>query len=191
MLCNEYSIQPGNWKFETKVEIRITKCNVLSHLLQRAMHYSQFVESQVFLDPMCSIYFYRNNIRCIKWCMIHNPSVRCFCHSIYRALINNLRLWYAFWQSILTERDWDKFIQHNMTLYRCMISDIHDSSYVLFSTNLISNTSFHVGRSLLRPLLVAYAEATLARQKNDSATNEKWWHHIRILIADKWSVVWN
>ena len=27
--------------------------------------------------------------------------------------------------------------------------------------------------------------------KKDSATNEKWWHHFRILIADKWSVVWN
>ena len=52
-----------------------------------------------------------------------------------------------------------------MTLYRCMISDIHDNSYVLFSTNLISNTSLHVGRPLLRPFLVAYAEATLARQK--------------------------
>ena len=86
--------------------------------------------------------------------------------------------------------DWDKFIQHNMTLYRCMISDIHDSSYVLFRTNLISNTSLHVGRPLLRPCLVAYAEATLARQK-DSATNEKCWHHFRILIVDKWSVVWN
>ena len=46
-----------------------------------------------------------------------------------------------------------------------MISDIHDSSYVLFSTNLISNTSLHVGRPLLRPFLVAHAEATLARQK--------------------------
>ena len=47
-----------------------------------------------------------------------------------------------------------------------MISDIHDNSYVLFSTNLISNTSLHVGRPLLwRPFLVAYAEATLARQK--------------------------
>ena len=93
---------------------------------------------------------------------------------------------------ILTETDWDwdKFIQHNMTLYRCMISDIHDSSYVLFRTNLISNTSLHVGRPLLRPCLVAYAEATLARQK-DSATNEKCWHHFRILIVDKWSVVWN
>ena len=95
---------------------------------------------------------------------------------------------------LLTEterlRDWDKFIQHNMTLYRCMISDIHDSSYVLLSYNLISNTSFHVGRPLLRPCLVAYAEATLARQK-DSATNEKCWHHFRILIVDKWSVVWN
>ena len=65
----------------------------------------------------------------------------------------------------LRPRDWDKFIQHNMTLYRCMISDIHDSSYVLYSTNLISNTSLHVGRPLLRPFLVAYAEATLARQK--------------------------
>ena len=61
--------------------------------------------------------------------------------------------------------DWAKFIQHNMTLYRCMISDIHNSSYVLFSTNMISNTSLHVGRPLLRPFLVAYAEATLARQK--------------------------
>ena len=61
---------------------------------------------------------------------------------------------------------WDKFIQHNMTLYRCMISDIHDSPYVLFNTNLISNTSLHVGRPLLRPFLVAYAEATLARLKN-------------------------
>ena len=90
-----------------------------------------------------------------------------------------------------TERDWNKFIQHNMTLYRCMISDIHDSSYVLFSTNLISNTNLHVGRPLLRPFLVAYSEATLARQKKDSATNEKWWHHFRILIADKWSVVSN
>ena len=78
-----------------------------------------------------------------------------------------------------------------MTLYRWLISDIHDNSYVLFSTNLISNTSLHVGRPLLRPFLVAYAEATLARQKKDSATNEKWWHHFRIRIADKWSVVWN
>ena len=89
----------------------------------------------------------------------------------------------------LRDWDWDKFIQHKMTLYRCMISDIHDSSYVLFSTNLISNTSLHVGRPLLRPCLVAYAEATLARQK-DSATNEKCWHHFRILIVHKWSVVW-
>ena len=64
-----------------------------------------------------------------------------------------------------TDWDWDKFIQHKMTLYRCMISDIHDSSYVSFSTNLISHTSLHVGRPLLRPFLVAYAEATLARQK--------------------------
>ena len=47
-----------------------------------------------------------------------------------------------------------------------------------------------VGRPLLRPCLVAYAEATLARQKY-SATNEKCWHHFRILIVDKWSVVWN
>ena len=95
---------------------------------------------------------------------------------------------YIYWE---TERDWDKFIQRNMTLYRCMISDILDSSYVLFSTNLISNTSLHVRRPLLRPFLVAYAEATLARQKKDSAINEKCWHHFRILIADKWSVVWN
>ena len=57
--------------------------------------------------------------------------------------------------------DWDKFIQHNMTLYRCMISDIHDSSYVLFSTNLISITNLHVGRPLLRRFLVANAEAEL------------------------------
>ena len=64
-----------------------------------------------------------------------------------------------------TDWDWDKFIQHKMALYRCMISDIHDSSYVSFSTNLISHTSLHVGRPLLRPFLVAYAEATLARQK--------------------------
>ena len=91
----------------------------------------------------------------------------------------------------LTERDWDKFIQHKMTLYRCMISDIHDSSYVLFSNNLISHTSLHVWRPLLRPFLVAYAEATLARQKKDSTTNEKCWHHFRIRIVDKWSVVWN
>ena len=56
--------------------------------------------------------------------------------------------------------------------------------------NLISNTSLHVGRPLLRPCLVAYTEATLARQKY-SATNEKCWHHFRILIVDKWSVVWN
>ena len=46
-----------------------------------------------------------------------------------------------------------------------MISDIHDNSYVLFSINLISNTSLHVGRPLLRPFLVAYIEATLASQK--------------------------
>ena len=65
----------------------------------------------------------------------------------------------------VTEADWDKFIQHNMTLYRCLILDIHDSSYALFSTNMISNTGLHVGRPLLRPFLVAYAEATLARQK--------------------------
>ena len=78
-----------------------------------------------------------------------------------------------------------------MTLYRCMISDIHDSSYELYSTNLISTTSLHVGRPLLRPFLVAYAEATLARQKKDSATNENWWYHFRILIADKWSIIWN
>ena len=93
-------------------------------------------------------------------------------------------------QETETLTDWDKFIQHNMTLYRRMISDIHDSYYVLFSTNMISNTSLHVGRPLLRPFLVAYAEATLARQK-ESATNQKCWHHFRILIADKWSVVWN
>ena len=61
--------------------------------------------------------------------------------------------------------EWDKFIQHNMTLYRCMISDKHYSSYVSFNTNLISNISLHAGRPLLRPFLVAYAEATLARHK--------------------------
>ena len=54
-----------------------------------------------------------------------------------------------------------------------MISDIHDSSYVLFSTNLISHTSLHVGRPLLRPFLVAYAEATLARQKKKLAQQTK------------------
>ena len=92
----------------------------------------------------------------------------------------------------LTDWDWDKFIQHNMTLYRCMISDKHDISYVLFSTNLISNTSLHVGRPLVRPFLVAYAEATLARQKKIAQqTKSEKWHHFRILIADKWSVVWN
>ena len=106
------------------------------------------------------------------------------------------RIWYRYrmlWATghRLTDWDWDRFIQHNMTLYRCLISDIHDNCYVLFSTNLISNTSLHVGRPLLRPFLVASAEATLARQKKDSATNEKWWHHFRILIANKWSVVWN
>ena len=50
----------------------------------------------------------------------------------------------------LTETDWDKFIQHNIALYRCMISYIHDSSYVSFSTNLISITNLHVRRPLLR-----------------------------------------
>ena len=73
--------------------------------------------------------------------------------------------WFLHAHITVRLRDWDKFIQHKMTLYRCMISDIHDSSYVLFSTNLISHTSLHVGRPLLRPFLVAYAEATLARQK--------------------------
>ena len=29
------------------------------------------------------------------------------------------------------------------------------------------------------------------RDKKDSTTNEKWPHHLRILIADKWSFVWN
>ena len=29
------------------------------------------------------------------------------------------------------------------------------------------------------------------RDNKDSATNEKCWHHFRILIVDKWSVVWN
>ena len=70
--------------------------------------------------------------------------------------------------------------------YQTYMAGLH----VPFSTNLISNTSLHVGRPLLRPCLVAYAEATLARQKY-SATNEKCWHHFRILIVDKWSVVWN
>ena len=93
-------------------------------------------------------------------------------------------------RNIETDRDRDKFIQHNMTLYRCLISDIHDSSYVLFSANLISITNLHVGKPLLRPFLVAYAEATLARQKY-SATIENCRHHFRILIVDKWSVVWN
>ena len=104
--------------------------------------------------------------------------------------LSTLISWLIRINRYLRLRDWDKFIQHNMTLYRCMISDIHDSSYVLFRTNLISNTSLHVGRPLLRPCLVAYAEATLARQKY-SATNKKCWHHFRILIVDKWSVVWN
>ena len=64
----------------------------------------------------------------------------------------------------LRDWDWNKFIQHNLAVNRCMISDIHDNSYVLFSTNLISNT-LHVGRPLLRPFLVGYAEATLPRQQ--------------------------
>ena len=141
--------------------------------------------------------------------MITKPILCLFIHkAIWRLILRywedrKARLVCCIWRAILdmnnvtvnvTERlrlrDWDKFIQHNLTLYRCMISDIHDSSYVLFSINLISNTSLHVGRPLLRPFLVAYAEATLARQK-DSATNEKCWHHFRILIVDKWSVVRN
>ena len=38
----------------------------------------------------------------------------------------------------MTDLDWNTFIQHNMTVYRFMISDIHDSSCVLFITNLIA-----------------------------------------------------
>ena len=87
-----------------------------------------------------------------------------------------------------TDTEIDKFIEHTMTLYRCMISDIHDSFYVLSSTNLISNTKLHVGRPLLRQFMVTYAEAPLARKK---ATNEKCRHYFRILIGDKSSVVWN
>ena len=78
------------------------------------------------------------------------------CFKVLCRVNNILYNWESHW-----DWDWDKFIQHITTLYRCMISDIHDSSYVLFSTNLISNTSLHVGRPLLRPFLVAYAEATL------------------------------
>ena len=61
---------------------------------------------------------------------------------------------------------------------------------VLMYYSVLTWYQIHVGRTLLRPFLVAYAKAILARQK-DSATNEKCWHHFRILIADKWSVVWN
>ena len=94
-----------------------------------------------------------------------------------------------------TLRDWDNFIQHdsilfNMTVCRCMLSDTHDSSHLLFSINLISITTLHVERPLLRPLLVAYAEATLARQQR-YPTYEKCWQHVRIIVVDKWSVVWN
>ena len=95
------------------------------------------------------------------------------CRRRKKVVAGRRRLWWLWkrkttdtWRLLLeTETDWDKFIQHNMTLYRCMISDIHDSSYVLFNTNLISNTSLHVGRPLLRPFLVANAEVTLVRQK--------------------------
>ena len=41
-----------------------------------------------------------------------------------------------------------------------------------FSTNLISNTSLHVGRPLLRPFLVAYVEATLARRKKEKTKSD-------------------
>ena len=84
---------------------------------------------------------------------------------------------------MVTDWDWDKFIQHNMTLYRCMISDIHDNSYVLSSTNLISNTSLHVGRPLLRPFLVAYAEATHSVE-SPSTVDPQWdiWY---------WGSKWN
>ena len=124
-----------------------------------------------------------------KQCVMVYCALFC-CRCALSADPYGIRYFVVMHRERLRLRDWDKFIQHNMTLYRCMISDIHDSSYVLFRTNLISNTSLHVGRPLLRPCLVAYAEATLARQK-DSATNEKCWHHFRILIVDKWSVVWN
>ena len=111
------------------------------------------------------------------WTCCHGP----YLHAILRIISRGVSglatdspcgVWGRGWTTCLLhdwlrdwDWDWDKFIQHNMTLYRCMISDIHDSSYVLFRTNLISNTSLHVGRPLLRPCLVAYAEATLARQK--------------------------
>ena len=67
---------------------------------------------------------------------------------------------------LITETETEtRFYQHNMTLYRSMIPDTHSSSYVLFNTNLISITILHVWRPLLRPFLVAYTEATLARQQ--------------------------
>ena len=84
----------------------------------------------------------------------------------------------------LRDWDWDKFIQHQLScmsdimhLYNVMlcwtehdIIQMHDIRHTwqflcIIHTNLISNTSLHVGRPLLRPFLVAYAEATLARQK--------------------------
>ena len=86
--------------------------------------------------------------------------------------------------------DWDKFIQHNMTLHRCMISGIHGSSYVLFSIILISITNLHVGRPPLRPFWSLTQRPSWWDNK-DSATNEKCWRHFRILIVDKWSVILN
>ena len=110
---------------------------------------------------------------------------------LYQLMLNKSCLSLSLSLSLETERLTETSLfnttwHYTDAWYQTYMAGLH----VSFSTNLISNTSLHVGRPLLRPCLVAYAEATLARQKY-SATNEKCWHHFRILIVDKWSVVWN
>ena len=52
-------------------------------------------------------------------------------------------------------------------------------------------TNLHFGRPLLRPFSGRLIIGHPGETKKYSASNEKCWHHFRILITDKRSVVWN
>ena len=133
-----------------------------------------YIYINIYIHTHIYIYTHTNMYIFVKWIM---PSL---------AQTMTCRL---FAIESLSERDWEtetSLTTYTDAWYQTYMAGLH----VSFSTNLISNTSLHVGRPLLRPCLVAYAEAILARQKY-SATNEKCWHHFRILIVDKWSFVWN
>ena len=64
----------------------------------------------------------------------------------------------------------------------------HTILYIPFGTDMILIDTLRVGRPLLRPFLVADAEATLERQYT-LLNIRKCWHHSTVIV-NKWWVMW-